>query len=141
MATNRMQARAQAAARAEAGMTLIEIMIVLAIIALVMGLLVGPKVLQGIRSAKRKTAWMMTKEYEGAFTRWSADNEEGCPAQLDDLLKYTNKKDTKDPWGSKYAMKCGEGAPEGTEFGVYSAGADKKDGTADDIKSWEKEPQ
>jgi general secretion pathway protein G len=124
------------------GMTLIEIMIVLAIIALVMGLLVGPKVLQGLKSSQRKVAWLMTQEYVGAYTRWAADNsEQDCPAQLEDLLKYTNKKDTKDPWGSKYIMKCGESAPEeASGFGVISMGKDKKDGTSDDIKSWEKQP-
>ena len=133
---------AKAVRDGERGMTLIEIMIVLAIIALVMGLLVGPKVLQGLKSAKRKTAWMMEQEYVGAYTRWSADNsEDNCPAQLDDLLKYTNKKDTKDPWGSKYEMKCGESAPEEAKgFGVTSPGEDKKAGSADDIKSWDKQP-
>jgi hypothetical protein len=49
-----------------------------------------------------------------------------------------NKKDVKDPWGSEFQMKCGDGAPEGAEFGVLSLGPDKKEGTDDDIKSWEK---
>lgn len=131
----------RSAVRLQAGVTLIEIMIVLAIIALIMGFLVGPKVIKQFKEARVRTAWMMAKEYEGAYAQWSADHEDPCPAQLDDLAKYTNRKDTKDPFGSLFIMKCGDQAPEGasdTGFGVLSLGPDKKEGTPDDIKSWEK---
>ncbi|MBI4509987.1 MAG: prepilin-type N-terminal cleavage/methylation domain-containing protein [Deltaproteobacteria bacterium] len=125
------------AARGQVGMTLIEIMIVLAIIALVMGVLVGPKVLQSMKEAKIKTARMMAKEYVGAYAQWSANSEETCPAGLEDLKKYRNKQDDKDPWGTKFEMRCGESAPEDNDFGVVSGGPDKKIGSTDDIKSWD----
>ncbi len=123
------------------GVTLIEIMIVLAIIGLIMGVLVGPKVMRAFSEARVKTAFLMLKEYEGAYTRWVADNEGDCPDKLDDLLKYTNKKDIKDPWGMPFVMKCGEGVPSETHFGVISFGPDKKEGTDDDIHSWDVKPK
>jgi general secretion pathway protein G len=128
--------------RKQGGVTLVEIMIVLAIIALIMGFLVGPKVIAMFKDAKTQTAWMVSNEYVGAYAKWMADNEEegDCPAKLEDLTKYMNKKDTKDPWGSTFIMVCGEEAGDGG-FGVKSPGADKKDGTEDDIKSWQKKPK
>ena len=120
-------------------MTVLEIMIVLAIIALIMGFLVGPRVIAYFKEAKRKTSWMMAKEYQNAYAKWSTDNDEACPEKLEDLAKYMNKKDNKDPWGSVFIMKCGDTAPEEVEggFGVVSLGPDRKEGTNDDIKSWE----
>src|SRR5262245_47036477 len=119
----------RAPARAESGVTLIEIMIVLAIIALIMGFLIGPKVLRSFGEAKKKTAWMMAKEYEQGYTQWAANNDGDCPEKIEDLLKYTNKKDTKDPWGQKFVMKCGDQAPADAAagFGVMSYGPNKKD--------------
>jgi general secretion pathway protein G len=123
------------------GVTLIEIMIVLAIIGLIMGVLVGPKVMRSFSEARIKTAFITLKEYEGAYTRWVADNDGECPEKLEDLLKYTNKKDLKDPWGMVFVMKCGEGVPTETHFGVISFGPDKKEGTDDDIHSWDAKPK
>jgi general secretion pathway protein G len=125
--------------RTQGGVTLIEIMIVLAIIGLIMGILVGPKVIKMFKEAKSETAWMMAKEYESGYAKWMDDNEGNCPEKLEDLLKYTNKKDLKDPWGQRYIMKCGESAPAEAPngFGVVSLGADGKEGTEDDIHSWD----
>ncbi len=111
------------AVRAQRGVTLIEIMIVLAIIGLIMGILVGPKVIKMFKEAKSETAWMMAKEYESAYAKWMDDNDGSCPEKIDDLLKYTNKKDLKDPWGAMYIMKCGDSAPADATngFGVISA--------------------
>jgi general secretion pathway protein G len=118
------------------GVTLIEIMIVLAIIALIMGFLVGPKVIKGFAEAKKRTAWMMAKEYESAYAHWLEVNEEECPTSVEDLSRWVNKKDTKDPWGSAFVVKCGASAPDGEIFGVLSLGPDKQEGTEDDIASW-----
>jgi general secretion pathway protein G len=126
---------------AQRGVTLIEIMIVLAIIGLIMGVLVGPKVMNAFKEARIKTAYLQLKEYEGAYQRWVADNEGDCPDKLEDLMKYTNKKDLKDPWGMSFVMKCGEGVPSDTHFGVISFGPDKREGTEDDIHSWDPKPK
>lgn len=130
------------------GMTLLEIMIVLAIIALVMGLLVGPKVLSSLTSAEKSTFWLTAKQLaEEAYPRWRGDNiGKSCPAGLNDLLKYSNltDEDLKSEDGNdKYKMLCGSDAPEGipNAFGVVYVGTDGKFGTDDDIKSWEKKPK
>src|SRR5688572_12236363 len=123
------------------GLTLLEIMIVLAIIGLIMGVLVGPKVMRSFEESRVKTAFLMLKEFEGAYTRWVADNEGDCPEKLEDLLKYTNKRDLKDPWGPPFVMKCGEAAQSETQFGVISFGKDKKEGSDDDIHSWDSKPK
>lgn len=124
-------------ALAQRGMTLIEIMIVLAILALIMGFLVGPRVLRMRDEAKVDTAKLEAKDFVSAYAVWSDKAEDSCPSSLKDLAKYRNKKNEKDPWKQDYVMRCGDNAPEGEEFGVMSKGPDKKEGTADDIKSWE----
>ena len=128
-------------ARTQSGITLHEIMNVLANIGLVMCVLVGPKVYRSFSEARIKTAFLMLKEYDQGYTRWISDNDgEDCPPKLDDLIKYTNKKDMKDPWGSQFMMKCGD-APTENHFGVISFGPDKKEGTEDDIHSWDAKPK
>jgi len=120
------------------GMTLLEIMIVLAILTLVMGLLVGPRVFEMFGESKVKLAQTEVKQlaYE-AYTQWQMNNNKACPDELTELTKYTNKKSVDDPWGKKYVMHCGENAPQGRSFGISSLGEDGKQGTEDDIKSWE----
>lgn len=136
-----VQRVARAAARGEGGMTLLEIMIVLAIIALVMGFLVGPRVLEQFQTAKDDTAKTEAKDFAyQAYTQWTRDNPgKGCPASMDELLKYSNKKEANDPWGKPYQMHCGESLPSNVRggFGVSSYGPDQKPNTDDDIKSWE----
>ncbi len=134
--------RARVVAQAQRGMTLLEIMIVLAIIALVMGFLVGPRVLESFKEAKTDTAGAIIQQFAyEAYPRWSAANPtKGCPAALQDLTKYMNKQDTKDPWGNELIMFCGDNLPPEAKggFGVMSKGPDGKQGTDDDIKSWER---
>ena len=128
---------------AQRGITLLEIMIVLAIIGLVMGVLIGPRVFRMFAEAKEDIARIhMTDLANNAYGMWQRDfPDAACPDKLDDLIKYANKHDIKDPWGTAYDMKCGEGLPEGTSFGVVSAGPDRKFNTPDDIRSWEAKSQ
>ncbi len=122
----------------QAGMTLLEIMIVLAILGLIMGLLIGPVVFERFGEAREDVAKMeMQQLVHQAHPQWSARHRKACPPALQDLTEYTNKKDVKDPWGNDYVMHCGESAPANQRFGVSSAGEDGKTGTQDDIKSWE----
>jgi general secretion pathway protein G len=135
------RAAARAAQPVQSGMTLIEIMIVLAIIALVMGLLVGPAVINQLQKAKVDTARQMTKQIEGAYAKWQVDAvDKDCPDSIDDLKAGLGKKKTdtvKDPWGHDYILKCGDQAPAECEgFCVLSMGKDGKEGTEDDIRSW-----
>jgi len=124
---------------AQRGMTLLEIMIVLAILALVMGLVVGPRVMKMFGESKENIAALAVKKYAyEAFPSWSQSHpDKGCPEKLEDLNEYTNAKDTKDPWGGQYKMYCGSSLPAGAKgLAVSSPGEDGKEGTADDIKSW-----
>jgi len=123
-------------------MTLLEIMIVLAILALVMGLLVGPRVFRALSSSKGEVAKNMVKKFAyEAYSEWSMKpSKSGACPTLADLAEFMNSKDTKDPWGEEYVIKCGGDLPAGVTPGsiaVYSKGPDGKDGTGDDIKSWE----
>lgn len=123
------------------GMTLLEIMIVLAILALVMGLVVGPRVMKLFAESKVDIAKMTVQDFTyKAFPLWQrSHSDKGCPDRLEDISEYMDKKDTKDPWGNPYKMLCGQNLPPGAKggFAVMSAGEDGKEGTSDDIKSWE----
>jgi prepilin-type N-terminal cleavage/methylation domain-containing protein len=130
----------KALAGSQRGMTLLEIMIVLAILALVMGLVVGPKVMKLFASSKVQIAQDTVKKYAyEAYPSWSAAHpDKQCPEKLEDLNEYMNNKDIKDPWGGSYKMLCGQNLPAGAKgLAVTSPGEDGKDGTSDDVKSWE----
>jgi len=143
MFTNKLNAyiaRRRAITRAgQRGMTLLEIMIVLAILALVMGLVVGPRVMKMFGESKVHIAEDTVKKYAyEAYPSWSqAHPDKACPAVLTDLNEYMNNKDIKDPWGNDYTLFCGANLPAGAKgLAVMSNGEDGKNGTADDIKSW-----
>ena len=127
-------------AGAARGMTLLEIMIVLAIIALVMGLVVGPRVMKAFSHSRVDIAKDTVRMYVfEAYPQWSAANpSKQCPDDLSALNEYMNNKNTNDPWGNPYKMLCGQNLPSGAKgIAVMSAGEDGKEGTDDDIKSWE----
>jgi len=135
---------ARSYARSQRGMTLLEIMIVLAILAIVMGLLVGPAVLKRYAEAKVKTTKMKLALYANvAFPQWSSShNDKACPDSLTDLNEYMNgndKNDAIDSWGRPLKMLCGPSLPQNVKggIGVVSLGEDGKEGTEDDLKSWE----
>ena len=128
------------AARSQRGMTLLEIMIVLAILALVMGLVVGPKVMKAFSKSKVDIAKLTAKKFaDEAYPQWAAAHpDKACPDRIEDLSEFMNSKDVKDPWGNPFKMLCGQNAPAGVKgVGITSMGEDAKDGTEDDIKSWD----
>lgn len=128
------------AARGQAGFTIMEVLIVLAIIALIMGVLVGPKLFKAGDEAKARNTHTITVQFATAYARWSIDHEAACPGSINVLVKYMNNKDdAKDPWGNDFIMLCGAQAPPAADgFGIQSKGKDGKQGTEDDIKSWVK---
>jgi general secretion pathway protein G len=119
------------------GFTLLEIMIVLAI----MGLIVtgvSIKVFSQLKKAKTQAARIGVKKVVDASGRFMAGPGSGCPKGIEELIGQgeLSKSDAKDPWGAPYIFRCpGTQDPEGVD--VYSFGPDKVDGTADDIRSWE----
>ena len=133
---------------AHRGLTMLEIMIVIAILGLVMGLVVVPKVMSMFGQSKVKIAKLAVDEYAlKDYPQWALSHQDrGCPDSLLDVLQHIGKseEDLKDPWGTPYKMACGAGTlPAGVKTGiaVMSFGEDKTEGTPDDIKSWEKAPE
>ena len=129
----------RASRRAQAGMTLIEIMVVIMIMGLVMGA-VGVAVFRWYRSAQKKTTRTTIDTVVKSLWKWSqdqameAESDETCPSTLDVLVpEYIKSKRTlKDAWGKRLNFRC-----VGDTFCVWSCGPNKRDdgGGGDDIKS------
>ena len=117
-------------------MTLLEIMIVLAILALIMGLVIGPKIMEHFREARRQTARLAVKGYaDRDYPQWSITHHERCPSSIVEIAGTT---DVRDPWGTDYKAYCGSTAPTpAIAFGAASFGEDTRENTSDDIRSWE----
>jgi general secretion pathway protein G len=122
--------------RATAGMTMLEIMIVLAIIGLVMSV-VGVGVFQSYKKAQKKVAQVAVNEIAAKSVQFMTDNNNDCPKSIDDLVaqKYMPKKQ-KDPWNHDFILRC-PGTVNTDGIDVISLGPDGQEGTADDIKAVE----
>ena len=142
LSSNLARPRRRGRGLAQRGMTLLEIMIVLAILALVMGLIVGPRVMKMFGESREKLTKLKVDKYANeAFTQWQMNNTgKGCPSGINDLNVYMNdqgKDASNDPWGHPIKMICGSGLPPGASgVAIMSAGPDGQENTADDIKSW-----
>jgi general secretion pathway protein G len=124
--------------RSQAGVTLIEIMVVLAIIGLIVGIIVGPSVMRRWREAQVRTARLQVADLTKAYALWRLDHaDQICPANLEELKRYAASGRMRDPWGVAYAMRCGDDAPPEEEFGAMSNGPDRRVETEDDIHSWD----
>ena len=125
--------------RRSGGFSLLEIMIVLALIGMI-GAGVAVVINKSFQRAKEKIAKERIKEISQGVTTFMIDSNNTCPKSLDDLVaqKYVSKGSAKDPWGKDFVLRCpGQNDVDGAD--VISAGPDKQDGTADDIKSWEQQ--
>jgi general secretion pathway protein G len=130
----RKRAVASAGRTAEAGMTMLEIMIVLAIIGLVMSV-VGVGVFQSFKKAQKKIAQVAVNEIASKTVQYMTDNNNECPKSVDDLVaqKYMPKKQ-KDPWNHDFILRC-PGTVNIDGIDVVSLGPDGQEGTPDDIKA------
>ena len=112
-------------------MTLLEIMIVLAILAIVMGIVVGPRVYAIFVESRGKTTQLKLNKYAyEAYPSWAATHGARCPASLAELNPYMNSNDSTDSWGNPLELTCPP--PK-----IHSAGEDGQKGTADDLVSGE----
>jgi general secretion pathway protein G len=118
------------------GMTMLEIMIVLAIIGLVMSV-VGVGVFQSFKKAQKKVAQVAVNEIAAKTVQYMTDNNNECPKTVDDLVaqKYMPKKQ-KDPWNHDFILRC-PGTVNTDGIDVVSLGPDGQEGTPDDIKAVE----
>jgi general secretion pathway protein G len=121
---------------AERGFTLLEIMVVLAIIALIAGG-VGTAVFKNFKKAQVSTAKLRVKAVRDASAQYMMDNSNNCPHSVDDLVsqKYLDKNNAKDPWGSAMILRC-PGTNDTDNADIVSPGPDKQEGSDDDIDSW-----
>jgi general secretion pathway protein G len=118
------------------GMTLMEIMIVFALIALIMGA-VGVGAFNYFKKGQVKTARIQVNEIMQKAQQYMMDNNNECPKGLDDLVaqKYLTRKQ-KDPWNKDFILRCpGQINTDGID--VISVGPDGTEGTADDVKAVE----
>ena len=121
--------------RRSRGMTLIEILVVLAIIGLIVG---GVSVVafSALAESKVKAGYNGVIQLQGACERYLLEKNDKCPKTAADLkaANIIRAADLKDPWGEDYIITCpGEHGP----VDVTSYGPDKKTGGGDDIFSWE----
>jgi general secretion pathway protein G len=113
------------------GVTLLEVLIVVAIIAMVAGG-VAFYALPRFRESQIKTAETGARVVRQAVQSWQAtNNETNCPtiSQLVQDKQLDPGANTNDPWGQPYVITCGDG-----DVTVASNGPDKKKGTKDDIR-------
>ncbi len=111
------------------GMTLVEIMIVVIIMALI-ATAVGIAVIPRWRKAQIDTARTDAQAVRSAVQLYLMDHND-CPSNAEDLQEggYLDRsKRATDPWDEPFRIEC-----EGDEIYVLSAGPDKQWDTEDDI--------
>jgi len=119
------------------GMTLVEIMIVVTIMASIMGV-VGFFVFGALDEANKKEAIIQIGNYEQLVnTYYLTTDPHVLPDTLEDLTtkKRLAESIKPDPWGTPYIFK----KSGGREFEIISAGPDQTEGTEDDISTKTKE--
>ena len=116
--------------RAARGVTLFEVLIVVAILAMVAGG-VAVFALPRFQDSQKKTAEAGARTIRMAVQQWqAANNETSCPtvSQLIQDKQLDTGQNTNDPWGQAYTLNCSD-----DEVTVISNGPDKKKGGKDDI--------
>jgi general secretion pathway protein G len=115
----------------ERGVTLVEVLIVVAIIAMVASG-VAVFALPRYKEAQVKSAETGARVIRGAIQNWQRiNNESSCPtiSQLVQEKQLDSASNTADPWGEQYLLTCTD-----DDVVVASNGPDKKKGTPDDIR-------
>jgi len=127
-----------------AGFTIIEIMIVIAILGLLV-VIVVPRVMGAFSKSKSDLAKIQVDKWKGYYTTWELARNKGEKActdvkLYDDVAKFTDKEtgpeELKDPWGKEIVISCEDSGVRG----IYSFGENGKDekGDGDDVASWKK---
>jgi general secretion pathway protein G len=135
------------------GFTLIELMVVIAILALLGGI-VAPRVIGRLRQAKPQKAAIDVKQIGLGLDMYAADNgqypttEQGLQALITKPTSppepmnyngpYVQPTDFKDPWGVAYVY-ASPSSREGYDYELYTYGSDGQEGgtgEAADVTNW-----
>lgn len=112
------------------GVTLVEVLIVVAIMALIAGG-VGFMILPKYREAQIKTATTNARNIRGVAIQYIALKSAGdCPS-VESLIaerELDAEAGGQDPWGQPFTIIC-----DGDDISVLSSGPDQKESTDDDI--------
>ncbi len=136
--------------RLSSGFTLVELLVVLAILGLLVGL-VGPQVMKALGSSKTKTARIQIEELSGALDiyrleigRYPTTNDglQALVEQSGDAKNwngpYLKKSQVpKDPWGFDYEYRS---PGEHGSVDIWTLGADNREGGEgedQDVRGWE----
>ena len=144
--------------RRRQGFTLVEVLVVMAILVLLAGL-VAPKVLGSKKKADIGTAKTQIGALKGALERYALDmnefptTEQGINALVEqpdasekgessggkwDGPYLTTEQMPLDPWGNAYQYEYPATHGKGKEPEIWSYGPDEQDDTDDDLVSWKK---
>jgi general secretion pathway protein G len=121
--------------RNDEAMTLVEVMVVVAIIGLIMGAVafeVRRRLIQA-RIRMTQTKIVRTKE---AIALYDLEAGPGCPQSLQALVdERILENEPLDAWGEPLLFRCPAEQGRGVAD-VWSKGPDGRDGTEDDVCSW-----
>jgi len=135
--------------RREGGFTLLELLVVLAILGL-FAIIATPRVLQYLSGAKSKTAAIQVQQLSGALDLYRLGVGR-YPTQSEGMMALVQRPDGVDGWNGPYVQKKEMlvdpwGAPfqyripgQHGPYDLFSLGADKQEGGEDenkDIVSW-----
>ena len=137
------------------GFTLIEMLVVLAILVLLMSM-VGPRILGSREKADISSTKTQIGMFRGSLEQFNLDTrtypttEEGLAALVEAPSDeesesnwdgpYISKSEIpKDPWGSDYQYQYTPAHGKGDSPDIWPLGPDKEDNTEDDITNWTKE--
>lgn len=115
--------------RRREGMTLVEIMIVVIIMALI-ATAVGYAVIPMLTDGQEHMAETNAAAIRSGVFAYFVGGGEDCPS-FDDLVEadvLDGQAEPQDPWGTDYAIEC-----EGADVFVTSAGPDRELGTEDGV--------
>jgi general secretion pathway protein G len=116
------------------GFTMIEIMLVLALVGLIMGAIVV-KLRRGTVEAQRQIARVQIHDLAGMFLNYRVGNSGDCPTIAQWIEDKTLKEEPKDPWGHALTIVC-PGQHDDASADIVSLGPDGQANSKDDIQSW-----